>query len=217
MLNADPPAAHLSREIPQAARRRGGPATRPDQRVAVPAEPQRPHHRSWNRPRRPLLHSLDRPADAGHLARPDQLQHRCRVLRVPRRHGLRPRRPQQPVPHGDRVLGPRSRAVRGAVAHHPHHQRRATGPDAGAHDVHPARRRTHHDRRRCGDGASRRRRPFGHPARQHPRARRLHQHGDRADGAAVPGDAGQDRFDQQSATRTDHRHPRRASLRTRAR
>ena len=66
----------------------------------------------------------------GCRARPGRLPDRRRLLRGPRRDGLRARRPSVAVPPGDRLLGPRGRVVRCAVADHPHHQRRAAGADA---------------------------------------------------------------------------------------
>ena len=55
-----------------------------------------------------------------------------RLVRRPGRDGLRSRRAPRPVPPGDRLLGPRGRQVRRTVADHPHHQRRAAGPDASS-------------------------------------------------------------------------------------
>ena len=50
-------------------------------------------------------------------------------------------------PASRRSPPPRS-AVRRVLADHPDHQRRPAGADAGRDDLHPVRRRAHHDRRR---------------------------------------------------------------------
>ena len=50
------------------------------------------------------------------------------------------------LPPGRRVLRPRGRPVRRAVADHPHHQRRAAGADARRDDLHDAGRRADHVR-----------------------------------------------------------------------
>ena len=73
--------------------------------------------------------------------RPGRLRRGRRVLR---RHGSRWASAAtcgQPVPPGDRVLGPRGRHVRRAVADHPHHQRRAAGADARRDGLHDGDRR----------------------------------------------------------------------------
>ena len=67
-------------------------------------------------------------------------------------------------------------------------------------------------------GGARGRRPLADPARQHPGARRSASGSSIvAHGAAVPADAGAHRPRQPGAARADHRHPRRARVRPRAR
>ena len=63
------------------------------------------------------------------------------------------------LPPGRDVLRPGGRPLRRAVADHPHHQRRAAGADAGRDDLHDARGRADHVRRRRRHGDPRGRRP----------------------------------------------------------
>ena len=109
-------------------------------------------------------------------------------------------------------------SLRRAVADHPHHERRATGADARADDLHAAGRGADHRHRRhgLGDAGGRRACP-SILARRDP-APAGHRGLDRlADGAAVPPDARADRRGQPGAPRADHRHPGRAGVRARAR
>ena len=76
--------------------------------------------------------------DARHHPRADRLRDRRGLLRRARRDGARPRPARGGLHAGRRVLRARGVAVRRAVAHHPHHERRAAGADARAHDVHDA-------------------------------------------------------------------------------
>ena len=80
-------------------------------------------------------------------ARADRVRRHRRPLRRASGDGLRARRPPRPVPPGHRLLGPRGRHVRRAVAHHPHHQRRAAGPDARRDVLHDDGRGADHDGR----------------------------------------------------------------------
>ena len=106
-------------------------------------------------------------------------------------HGLRPRRAQRPVPPGHRLLGPGGGPLRGAVAHHPHHQRRAAGADARADDLHAAGGRAHHHASAASSWPMREDAgPVVDPHGQHPRAGRRRGPGDLADGPAVPAHAG---------------------------
>ena len=98
--------------------------------IAVPADAQRRHRRQGHPRGRQRLHPLDRRGDARGDAGPGRVLGRRRLLQRPGGDELRPRRPRRPVPPRHRLLGPRGQPVRRAVAHHPHHQRRAAGADA---------------------------------------------------------------------------------------
>ena len=74
------------------------------------------------------------------------------VLRRQGRDELRARPAQEPLPPGDRLLGPRSRHLRCAVADHAHHERRAAGADARRDGVHDGDRGADHDGRRRDHG-----------------------------------------------------------------
>ena len=103
-------------------------------RCSLP-DAQRPHHRQGRAARRPRLHPLRRARSMlRRHARPGRVRGRRRVLRRQGRDGLRPRPAGQPLPPGHRLLRPRGRRVRRAVADHPHHQRRAAGADARRDD-----------------------------------------------------------------------------------
>ncbi len=113
------------------------------------------------------------------------------------------------------LLLPRAQPVRGAVADHPHDQRRAAGADAGAAQHHDVRRRAdHHDRRRH-HGPARGHRSVLAGRRRHPAAGHLDLPGDSEDAAAVPADADPDRPGQPGAARADRRHPGGPGLRPR--
>ncbi len=108
--------------------------------------------------------------------------------------------------------------LRCAVADHPHHQRRAAGADARADDLHAARRRADHRGRRRHHGAARGRRPLA-AARWSACPMLLLIVGSTIRRMVPTFRAMQDRIDRvnHGAARADHRHPRRAGLRARAR
>ena len=60
--------------------------------------------------------------------RADRVRDHRGSIRRPDGDVLRARRAARPLPQGDRLLGPRGRQVRRALADHSHHQRRATDP-----------------------------------------------------------------------------------------
>ena len=86
--------------VPDLAHRRRGPAVRRRGRDALPAQPERRHHRQRHRHRRHGLHPAHRGADARHLAGPDRLLRRRRLVRRADRDGFRPRPARGAVPPG---------------------------------------------------------------------------------------------------------------------
>ena len=123
---------------------------------AVPAEPERRHHRQRRLARATPATSC---APAAGCCRSASCQIACSVVavyfgaRTAMSFGRDVRgalfRP------GRQLLRARGRAVRRAVADHPHHQRRAAGADARRDDLHDDGRRADHGRRRHHHGAAR--------------------------------------------------------------
>ncbi len=137
----------------------------PDHGGAAAAEHQRQHHRQRRAHGRHRLHLAQERAAHRHHAGAGRVRGDRRLLRLPCGDGLRPRLPRRRVPPGRRLLGTGDEHVRRAVADHPDHQRRPAGADARADDLHAARRRADHDRRRHDPGDPRGRRPVVDPAR----------------------------------------------------
>ena len=101
---ADP---HLPRAVRPVAHAGRGPAVRGHRRHAVPAEPERRHHRPGRHPGRHPLHPPRRWRDAPRVAAPDRLLHRGGLVRVADGDGRRPRPARRHLPPGRFVLGPR--------------------------------------------------------------------------------------------------------------
>ncbi len=123
---------------------------------------------------------------ARRLAAADPLLGRRGRLRVAHRHVVRPRRARRGLPPGRRVLRPRGRAVRRAVADHPQHQRRPAGADARAADLLAGRAGADHDGRRDRDGDARGPRPVVAAGGRGARAVPLRRPRGLADGAELP-------------------------------
>ena len=209
---------HL-RALPHAGSRRRRPAVRRHGGRALPAQPQRRHHRQGRRHRRHRLHPAHRRGDArrSRCCRSSARSPRSGSRR-PHRDELRPRRarrrsstgsapsPQREVQH----FGAPSLITRD-------HQRRPAGADARADELHPDGRRADHDGRRHHHGACAR--TSGCPgcspswcpcssSRIGFIVRRMVPQ--------LPGDADAHRQGQPGAARADHRHPGGARLRPRA-
>ena len=116
---------------------------------ALPAQPERRHHRQRRGHRRHRLHRAHRRRDARRLAA-------CRSSARSRRSGsARARRWASAATSAPRcstgsgtLLAARGAALRGAVADHPRHQRRPAGADAGADGLHDRDLLADHDGRR---------------------------------------------------------------------
>ena len=152
----DAPQAHhaVHEAVLAVRRRRGGVPARPVDRVAVPADAQRRHHRQRRRQGRHRRTSCDSAASCSASRSCRSSPRSPPSTSAQGRDGVRPRPARRDLPQGRRVQRARGVEVRRAVADHPQHERRAAGADARADDLHAAglradprdRRRDH---RRC--------------------------------------------------------------------